>query len=121
MTALRWYAEHVGLAAGTLRCVGNKWHHRGESPQLWIGDDGDEQPLDAAAITEALVDAWQHTGDATLARMAGWAFGWFLGRNRTGVAALCRGDRRVPGRSVRYCAKWEPGGRVHASLLPSVA
>ena len=71
LTALRWYAEHVGLTAGTLRCVGNKWHRRGESPELWIGDDGDEQPLDAAAITEALVDAWQHTGDATLARMAG--------------------------------------------------
>jgi hypothetical protein len=85
VTALRWYAKHVGLAAGTLRCVGNKWHHRGESPGLWIGDDGDEQPLDAASITEALVDAWQHTGDASLARMAGWAFAWFLGRNRAGA------------------------------------
>jgi hypothetical protein len=83
--ALDWYVEHVGLADGTLRCVGNKWHHRGESPQAWLGDDGDEQPLDAAAMTEALVDLWHHTADPAYARMAGWAFAWFLGRNRAGV------------------------------------
>jgi glycosyltransferase involved in cell wall biosynthesis len=83
--ALEWYGEHVGLNDGTLRCVGNRWHHRGESPDLWIGDDGDEQPLDADAITEAFVDAWQHTADPTCARLAGWAFGWFLGRNRVGT------------------------------------
>jgi hypothetical protein len=85
VAALDWYVQHVGLADGTLRCVGNKWHHRGESPALWVADDGDEQPLDAAAATEALVDSWQHTADPEHARLAGWAFAWFLGRNRTGA------------------------------------
>jgi glycosyltransferase involved in cell wall biosynthesis len=85
IAALDWYAQHVGLTDGTLRCVGNRWHHRGESPQVWLGDDGDEQPLDAAAITEALVDVWHHTADPGYARMAGSAFAWFLGRNRAGV------------------------------------
>jgi hypothetical protein len=83
--ALDWYLEHVGLADGTLRCVGNRWHRRGEPPQVWLGDDGDEQPLDAAATTEALVDLWHHTADPAYARMAGWAFAWFLGRNRAGA------------------------------------
>ena len=83
--ALCWYGEHVGLADGTLRCVGNRWHRRGEQPALWLGDDGDEQPLDAAAITEAFVDAWQHTAKPEYARLAGWGYAWFLGRNRAGA------------------------------------
>jgi len=85
IAALDWYVQHVGLADGTLRCVGNHWHRRDESPALWLDDDGDEQPLDAAAVTEALVDAWQHTADPTSARLAGWGFAWFLGRNRAGA------------------------------------
>jgi hypothetical protein len=85
ITALNWYAEHVGLAAGTLRCVGNLWHRRDDTSEHWLGDDGDEQPLDAAAIVEALVDAWQYTGDPAYARLAGYGFGWFLGRNRAGA------------------------------------
>jgi glycosyltransferase involved in cell wall biosynthesis len=85
IAALDWYTEHVGLAAGTLRCVGNHWHRRGDAPESWLGDDGDEQPLDAAAIVEALVDAWQYTGEPAYARLAGYGFGWFLGRNRAGA------------------------------------
>jgi glycosyltransferase involved in cell wall biosynthesis len=85
LRALDWYGAHVGLTEGTLRCVGNQWHHRGDSPSLWLADDGDEQPLDAAAIVEAYVDAWHHTGDPDHARLAGWGFAWFLGRNRAGV------------------------------------
>jgi glycosyltransferase involved in cell wall biosynthesis len=83
--ALEWYAEHVGLADGTLRCVGNHWHRRGEPVDAWVGDDGDEQPLDADAITEALVDAWRYTANPNYARLAGWGFAWFLGRNRAGA------------------------------------
>jgi glycosyltransferase involved in cell wall biosynthesis len=85
IAALDWYAQHVGLADGTLRCVGNRWHRRGEPPAVWLADDGDEQPLDAAAITEAMVDAWQHSADPTSARLAGWGYSWFLGRNRAGA------------------------------------
>ncbi|MER7005263.1 glycosyltransferase [Dactylosporangium sp. NPDC000555] len=85
IAALDWYVQHVGLADGTLRCVGNHWHRRGEPPALWLANDGDEQPIDAAAITEALVDAWQHAAEPHLARLAGWGFTWFLGRNRVGA------------------------------------
>ncbi|MER7281703.1 glycosyltransferase [Dactylosporangium sp. NPDC000244] len=85
IAALDWYVQHVGLADGTLRCVGNKWHQRDEPAAHWVADDGDEQPLDAAAVTEALVDSWQHTADPHHARLAGWAFAWFLGRNRAGA------------------------------------
>jgi glycosyltransferase involved in cell wall biosynthesis len=81
--ALDWYLEHVGLTSGMLRNVGNVWHRRGEA-NTW-GDDGDEQPLDAAACVEALVAAWRQTGMARYGRQAVCAYAWFLGRNRAGV------------------------------------
>jgi len=83
LDALDWYLDHVGLASGMLRCVGNGWHRKGEANR-W-GDDGDEQPLDAAACVEALVAAWQQTGMARYARQAVCAYTWFLGRNRAGA------------------------------------
>jgi glycosyltransferase involved in cell wall biosynthesis len=83
LTALDWLGAHVGLTDGTLRNVGNLWH-RQEEPERWP-DDGDEQPLDAAAIAEAYVDAWNVTGDPTYAKHAARAFAWFLGRNRIGA------------------------------------
>ncbi len=82
--ALDWYIGHVGLSAGMLRCVGNGWHRRDDDPAVWT-DDGDEQPIDAAACTEALVEAWRYTNDPRYARLAGWAYSWFLGRNRVGA------------------------------------
>jgi hypothetical protein len=81
--ALDWYLAHVGLASGMLRCVGNEWHRRGEA-NVW-GEDGDEQPLDAAACVDVLIAAWQYTGSTRYARQAGWAYGWFLGGNRVGA------------------------------------
>jgi glycosyltransferase involved in cell wall biosynthesis len=84
LTALDWYTEHAGLTAGTLRNVGNRWHHR-DAPDGWV-DDGDEQPIDAASAVEAMVAAWRHTGDARYGSLAGVAYGWFHGRNRGGVA-----------------------------------
>jgi hypothetical protein len=82
--ALDWYVGHVGLSAGMLRCVGNRWHRREDNPKAWR-DDGDEQPIDAAAVTEALVEAWQYTHDDRYERLAGWAYSWFTGRNRVGA------------------------------------
>jgi hypothetical protein len=67
-----------------LRCVGNRWHRREDDPSAWA-DDGDEQPLDAASCTEAMVEAWRYTDDPRYARLAGWAYSWFLGRNKVGV------------------------------------
>jgi glycosyltransferase involved in cell wall biosynthesis len=84
LAALDWYADHAGLTAGTLRNVGNRWHHR-DAPEGWA-DDGDEQPIDTASAVEAMVDAWRYTGDARYGSLAGVAYGWFHGRNRRGVA-----------------------------------
>jgi hypothetical protein len=81
--ALDWYVGHIGLAGGVLRNVGNRWHHRDE-PDGWTAD-GDEQPIDTAACVEALVETWQQTRDPRYARLAGWAYAWFLGRNRVGA------------------------------------
>lgn len=82
--ALDWYVRHVGLAAGTLRVVGNHWHHRGEDPARWQ-HDGDEQPIDAGSCVEALVEVWRYSRDLRYARLAGWAYAWFVGRNRIGA------------------------------------
>jgi glycosyltransferase involved in cell wall biosynthesis len=84
LTALDWYADHAGLTAGTLRNVGNRWHHR-DAPDGWA-DDGDEQPIDAASAVEAVVEAWRYTDNARYGSLAGVAYSWFHGRNRRGVA-----------------------------------
>lgn len=87
LTALDWYADHAGLTGGTLRNVGNRWHHR-DAPAGWAEDswaDGDEQPIDTASAVEAMVDAWRHTGDARYGSLAGVAYEWFHGRNRIGA------------------------------------
>ena len=51
-----------------------------------VTDDGDEQPLEAAALVEALVEAMVSTGDHEYGPQAVLAFEWFLGRNRYGLA-----------------------------------
>ncbi|HET6215118.1 MAG TPA: glycosyltransferase [Micromonosporaceae bacterium] len=88
LSTLDWYLTRVGLGASgaMLRVVGNEWRHVDGNPRATDGRDGDEQPLDAAATVEALVEAWQVTADPRYAVLAGRAFAWFLGRNRTGVA-----------------------------------
>ena len=78
MRSLEWYAGELGIAGPWLRLVGHHGRRRGE-PQP---GDGDEQPLDAAALVEAEVEAFVATGDEAHARHAVRAFEWFLGRNR---------------------------------------
>lgn len=82
--ALDWYARHTGLSSGMLRCVGNRWHRRDDDPRAWAAD-GDEQPIDAGSCVEAMVEAWLHLRDPRYARLASWAYGWFIGRNRVGA------------------------------------
>ena len=102
LTALDWYADHAGLSAGTLRNVGNRWHHR-DAPEGWA-DDGDEQPIDAASAVEAMVEAWRYTGDARYGSLAGVAYEWFHGRNRIGVpTATTRGPAAAT-------TAWTPDG-----------
>ncbi len=76
--ALDWYAGQLGSEAPFIRLVGNRGRRRGEPPP----GDGDEQPLDAAALVEAQVEAFVATGAEAHGRRAVHAFEWFLGRNR---------------------------------------
>lgn len=78
MRSLEWYAGEVGIDGQHLQLVGHHGRRRGEPRP----GDGDEQPLDAAALVEAEVEAFVATGDEARARDAVRAFEWFLGRNR---------------------------------------
>ncbi len=78
MRSLEWYAGELGIDGPCLQLVGHRGRRRGE-PRPGAGD---EQPLDAAALVEAEVEAFLATGDEAYARDAVRAFEWFLGRNR---------------------------------------
>lgn len=82
LRSLDWYAREVGIDGRHLRLVGHLGRRRDEPPP----GGGCEQPLDAAALVEAEVEAYLATGDAAYARDAVRAFEWFLGRNRLGCA-----------------------------------
>ena len=107
LSTLEWYLRQVGIArdgAGVLRLVGNHWRRRAaprrsaapahlslrpgptRSTSRWSLDldEGDEQPLDAAAVVEALAQAWSATGEERYRRLCGRAFAWFYGANRYG-------------------------------------
>jgi len=77
LQALTWYGNECGLEDDLVRLPGNEGRRRGEpAPGM-----GDEQPLDAAALVEAEIDALAATGDGGHAERARSAFEWFLGRN----------------------------------------
>jgi len=78
MRSLEWYEAELGIAGPWLQLVG----HRGRRRDDRVPGDGDEQPLDAAALVEAEAEAFLATGDEVHARHAVRAFEWFLGRNR---------------------------------------
>lgn len=96
LESLEWCAAQCGLGSGPLRLVGNEWRRRPGGQQLSSraqgGRDepheGDEQPLDAAALVEAFVEAYLVTGDEHHLSRARWALGWFHGRNRLGVPVV---------------------------------
>ncbi|MEY9858793.1 glycosyltransferase involved in cell wall biosynthesis [Catenulispora sp. GAS73] len=99
LRALDWYLGQVGLGEsspsgqagpsgpgeepeGHLTLIGNLWRRKGAVPARY---EGDEQPIDAAAVVEACVEAWRVTGREFYADRARRAFGWFLGANRLGL------------------------------------
>ncbi|WP_194896763.1 glycosyltransferase [Catenulispora pinisilvae] len=87
LKALDWYLGQVGLgpvdsSQDRLRLVGNLWRRKG-SPRPDY--EGDEQPLDAAAVVEACAQAWRVTADDRYASGARRSFAWFLGNNRLGL------------------------------------
>jgi hypothetical protein len=89
LEALDWYAEQCGLHTEVTRLVGNRWRRAEDSlGAAAVADpaaEGDEQPVDATALVEALTEALVATGDRTYGEQAMRAFEWFLGRNRAGI------------------------------------
>jgi hypothetical protein len=82
--ALDWYAEQCAVNGETIRLVGNRWRRADEPAHSWA-DEGDEQPLDAAALVEALIEASTYTGRPEYGQQAVRTFEWFLGRNNQGL------------------------------------
>lgn len=79
--SLEWYARQCGVGGDYIRLIGNEWRDK-EDPSF---NAGDEQPLDAAALVEAEVEAFLVTSDRAHATHALQAFDWFLGRNHYGA------------------------------------
>jgi hypothetical protein len=79
--SLEWCARQCGVGADYVRLVGNEWRDKDEPSY----NAGDEQPLDAAALVEAEVEAFLVTNERAHATQALQAFDWFLGRNHYGV------------------------------------
>jgi hypothetical protein len=89
LESLEWYAHQCRLDSEGVVLVGNRWRRRGDlsgSGQPSDGDEGDEQPVDAAALAEACVEAYRATGSTTWSRRALDAHAWFHGRNRWAAA-----------------------------------
>lgn len=91
LQALDWYIEQCVLDSGVVRLVGNRWRARdrnawAERPDSPAAVEGDEQPMDAAALVEACVEALTASGDRKYGRIATAVFEWFFGRNRLGIA-----------------------------------
>jgi glycosyltransferase involved in cell wall biosynthesis len=78
LETLRWLGDECGLQKDFLRLPGHGGRHRGEPAP----GDGDEQPLDAAALVEAELVAFAITHETGHGVRARRAFEWFLGRNR---------------------------------------
>lgn len=81
LRSLEWYAGEVGVDGPYPRHIGHTSRLRG-APHPGAGD---EQPINAAALVEAEVEAFLATGVESHGARAVRAFEWFLGRNRLEV------------------------------------
>ena len=83
---LTWLAGQSRIDGPHVQLVGHLWRRVDgqDSPGAAGPGEGDEQPLDAAALVEALVEAFRVTGQRRWADQAVLVFEWFLGRNRAG-------------------------------------
>lgn len=78
--ALDWYAQQCGIDTSSVQMVGNQW--RLQLHPVPVTGEGDEQPLEVAALVEALVEIMAWTKDRRYGLEAVHTFEWFLGRNR---------------------------------------
>ncbi len=71
------FLERVQFEKGYLKLIGNQgWYYQGQSKAEF-----DEQLVDAGALVEMFMTAWEATGETKYSRLAERAFGWFLGDN----------------------------------------
>jgi len=76
------FLSSVCFVGDMLDIVGNNgWYHRGGKRALF-----DQQPVDALAMTQACLSAYQITREERFLDRALSAYRWFLGHNRLGAA-----------------------------------
>jgi hypothetical protein len=81
LRSLHWLAVAQSSTEGYFSPVGsNGFHSKGG-----VKAEFDQQPLEAAAMVSASLDALRVSGDAQWARHARSAFDWFLGQNHLGL------------------------------------
>jgi hypothetical protein len=75
--ALQWLMEMQTGDGGYFVPIGNNgWYHRNRSRARF-----DQQPVEAQAMTDACIGAFEATGDSRWIATARTCFEWFLGRN----------------------------------------
>ena len=117
--SLDWYAGELGIDGAVP--AARRRIAAGAAASRAAGD-GDEQPLDAAALVEARGrGVRRHQRRAARARHAVRAFEWFLGRNRLQRVGLRLRHRRLPRRPRRVGRQRQRGRRVDAGLPPGAA
>ncbi len=80
LTSLRWLAKVQTAAAGHFNPIGsNGFYQRHQPPANF-----DQQPIEAAAMISACLEAFRVTKDLSWSIEAQRAFEWFLGRNDLG-------------------------------------
>lgn len=77
LDSLKWLLEVQTGENGQLSLIGNKgwWKKGGKRARF------DQQPIDAVALVQACIDAYNVTGEDLWIREARRCFEWFLGRN----------------------------------------
>ena len=81
LAALTWISDIQRGAGGVFQPVGNEsFHVPYVTPSLY-----DQQPIEAAAMTDACATAFAYTGDTTWIEEAARAHAWFLGDNVAGT------------------------------------
>jgi hypothetical protein len=81
LESLNWYRSQCLPTDAVVHLIGNKWRRRSDPPADLL-ERVDEQPVDAAALVEALAQAFAVTGQPDYGGQAVRVFEWFLGRNR---------------------------------------
>ncbi len=77
LESLRWLLEVQTGENDQLSIVGNQgWFTKGEQKARF-----DQQPIDAMALVQSCIDAYNLTGENTWVKQARRCFEWFLGRN----------------------------------------